>query len=369
VDFPHVATVTGGTVFRPTRIADFGDIAFLPQVADVPEVQSAVIAVEIADTSLRGAIVVGAGPAGGASRGDGRGTGAGTQGQAGTATTPDTARTIVSRTVPTPPAGSPDAVVAAAVAMISGLVRDSEGVVVVKGIGLAVPGIVDEDSGIVVDSPTLGWTDVPFAQMVQDEFDLPVGVGKDIRVAALAEWQWGAGRDTRDMALVVAGTGVSCAVIVGGDAAYGAGYAGEIGHGGGTDGDLCACGGRGCLETYASGEAVVRRYAEATGETAGDAREVAAAAETGDAIAREVWDQAVDGLAEAISGIVRAMGTQRIVVGGGLAAAGEAFTVPLAAAIRSRLTIHRAPEVVPAVMGPRIGLYGAALMGFRAAGL
>jgi glucokinase len=342
VDFPHVATVTGGTIFRPTRIADFGDIAFLPQVADVPEVQDAVIAVDVGGTSIKGAIV---------------------------AARPDSASIVVSRTVPTPRAQGPEAVAAATVAMITGLIRDSEGVVVVKGIGLGVPGIVDEDNGVVVRSEHFGWTDVPFADMIRTGLSLPLAMGKDVRLSALAEWRWGAGRGTSDMAFVAAGLGVSCAVIVGGDAAYAGGHAGEIGHGGAVRGDPCACGGRGCLDTYGSGGAIARRFTEATGRPVDGAREVVMLAQAGDAVARDVWDGAMDGLAEAISGIVRVLGTPMVVMGGGLAAAGDALMVPLATKLRSRLTVHRMPELVPAAMGPRATLYGAALMGFREAGL
>ncbi|MDR0432790.1 MAG: ROK family protein [Bifidobacteriaceae bacterium] len=365
--FPRVATVSGPTVSRRTKIAEFADFTFQPQVSDVPEVEPGVIAIDIGSAAIKGAIVVGwrhpdASPE--------RTVAPGVQGAGGALKSvkpPDSPRILMSRSVETPLQAGPSAIVAAVIELISGLLRDALGVVTVKGIGIGAPGVVDGGAGIVRTAQSLGWADVPLGQLVHEQFDQPVGVGQDVRAAALAEWRWGAGRGKPDMVFVAAGSGVASAVIVDGNLVYGDGYAGEIGHGGGVSGELCSCGGRGCLETYASGGAIARLYEQAAGRSVDGADEVVALADDGDAQAQQIWERAVDGLAEAISAIVRLLGAPRVVIGGGMVNAEDSLMVPLAAGVRSRLTIHRPAEVLPAAMGSRAGLYGAAMLGVQAA--
>jgi glucokinase len=223
--------------------------------------------------------------------------------------------------------------------------------------------VIDEDAKIVTTAENLGWTDLPLGDMVAARFALPVAFGQDVRAGALAEWRLGAGRGQRDMAFIAVGTGVATAVIVDGMLVRAGGYAGEIGHGGSLTGERCVCGGRGCLETYASGAAIARQYTQVTGVAVDGARGVLTAAEAGDGAAQAVWGRAVDGLAQCISDTVRLLGTPRVVVGGGVIAAGEALMGPLSAAVRARLTVHRVPELVPAALGGDAGLYGAGLYG------
>ncbi|WP_082095969.1 ROK family transcriptional regulator [Demequina flava] len=122
----------------------------------------------------------------------------------------------------------------------------------VVGIGIGSPGIVDLD-GTVVSAPNLGWSDVPLQQLVSERYKVPAQVANDANMAAQGERSFG-GAGT-DMMLVRIGRGVGSGVVVGGHLVYGSGFAaGEIGHVVvGTDGgDLCACGKRGCLETWLS---------------------------------------------------------------------------------------------------------------------
>lgn len=236
------------------------------------------------------------------------------------------------------------------------------------GVGLVVPGTVDENRGVCVHSENLGWRDLPVRDLVSARTGLPVGFGHDVRAGGLAEWRLGAGRGAEDLAYLSVGTGIAAALVLGGQMVVAGGYVGEVGHGGATDGDLCACGGRGCPETFASAAAIGRRYTRLTGTPVDGAREVLDRSRQGDPTAELVWDEAVEGLGVLVSDIVRVTGAARVVVGGGLVHAGDALIDPLREHVRRRLTIHRAPDVVPAVLGGTAGAWGAVLLGWRAAG-
>jgi len=235
------------------------------------------------------------------------------------------------------------------------------------GVGVVVPGIVDEARGLLVRTANLGLHDLPLAARVSTELGLPTRLGHDVRAGGIAEARLGAGRGARQVLFVAVGTGIAAAHVVDGRAAPGAhGAAGELGHVVvRPDGPPCGCGGRGCLETVASAAAVGRRYAERAGGPA-DARRVAAAVAAGDATAAAVWREAVGALADGLV-IGQAMcDAERIVIGGGLAEAGETLLAPLRTALKERLTFHWEPELVPAALGDEAGCIGAGLVGFDA---
>jgi glucokinase len=166
------------------------------------------------------------------------------------------------------------------------------------------------------------------------------------------------------------GTGIAAAHVVDGKVFTGAhGATGEIGHivvrpGG----PPCGCGQRGCLEAIASAAAVARRYAErrAQGgngdEAAAGADRVAALASAGDPVAADVWRETVDALADGLLIGIALFDPEAVVVGGGLAEAGDALLVPLADALHARLTFHREPVLRRAALGDEAGCLGAALL-------
>ena len=121
------------------------------------------------------------------------------------------------------------------------------------GVGIAVPGLVSRTDGLVRIAPNLGWLDVPFASMVSDELGLavPISIGNDADLGALAEHQRGAGVGVADLIYICGNIGVGAGLISNGERMAGAaGYAGEIGHlPYDSEGGLCHCGNRGCWET------------------------------------------------------------------------------------------------------------------------
>src|SRR3954471_4410566 len=150
----------------------------------------------------------------------------------------------------------------------------------VAGVGLAVPGLVDEARGVALRAVNLPWHDLPLADVVAERCGLPVALGHDVRAAAGAEAALGAGRGADDVLFVAIGTSIGGAIVAGGRP-YGGAHdrAGEIGH---TvvdpDGPPCACGARGCVEALASAAAIERAYAETGAGDGASAREVAALA-------------------------------------------------------------------------------------------
>ncbi|AVV41981.1 ROK family protein [Streptomyces sp. ID05-04B] len=230
--------------------------------------------------------------------------------------------------------------------------------------GVAVPGIVDETGGVAVYSANLGWRDVPLRALLAERLGVPVALGHDVRAGGLAEGRIGAGRGADRFLFVALGTGIAGAIGVDGRVEAGAhGFAGEIGHivvrPGGAP---CPCGQRGCLERFASAAAVGEAWAAAVGDPAADAADCAKAFASGDLEAVRVWQGAVDALADGLVTALTLLDPRTLVIGGGLAEAGEALFTPLRDAVRRRVTFQKLPDIVPAALGDSAGCLGAGLL-------
>lgn len=228
--------------------------------------------------------------------------------------------------------------------------------------GVSVPGLVDERTGVGMFASNLGWRDAPIRELAERALGLPVAFGHDVRAAGDAEHRLGAARGYGDVVVLAIGTGIAGALVLGGRPYAGGGFAGELGHSlSDPDGERCACGARGCLETVASAGAIARRYTAASGIAVPGAREVLAAAQAGDAHAVRVWDDAVDALAEALARLVATIAPEAVVIGGGLAQAGPALFEPLGRRLDALLSFHRRPALLQARLGDDAGLLGTAL--------
>lgn len=233
--------------------------------------------------------------------------------------------------------------------------------------GVALPGLVDRRRGVGVFSANVGWRDVPVAEPLAEHWNRPVRVDHDVTVAGWAEWRLGAGRGVDDLAYVSLGTGISAALVSGGQIVRGgAGQAGEVGHVVvRPDGPVCGCGARGCLEAVASAAAIRREYETRSGRSADDAEAVLGRADA-DPIAAAVVADAVAALADGLAGLIQLLAPGRIVLGGGLALAGDALLGPLRSGLAERCRIVPAPEIVVAELGTRAGVVGAALLARQA---
>ena len=214
----------------------------------------------------------------------------------------------------------------------------------IEGAGIAAPGHVDPQNGVVRLAVNLDGAEIPLARLVREATGLPCLVEHDARAAAA----WLVRRDgTRDLAYLSVGTGISAGLVIDGRLLRGAtGLAGEFGHTvADPNGPMCTCGLRGCLEAVAAGPAIARqaqdRQAQARRQigsshgvpVAGTAEAVFEAAAAGDPVARSVVDDVAGHLARAIRALVLGFGVSRIVIGGGVAGAGEHLLGPVLAAI------------------------------------
>ena len=239
----------------------------------------------------------------------------------------------------------------------------------VVGAGVVTPGMLDEASGTVVYASNLDWRDVPLRALLAEATGLPVVTGHDVRTAGLAEQLLGAARGVEDFVLVTIGTGVAAALVTGGRPVTGdGGAAGELGHipmvpGG----EACTCGQRGCLEVYASGAGLARRYAALSGVSL-PAEDVVARLGR-DADADRVWAEAMQVLAQGLVTATLLLDPTTIVLGGGFTAAGDALLEPVRAGLAAGLAWRSAPPVRVAELGSEAGWIGAAALAFRHAGL
>ncbi len=257
-----------------------------------------------------------------------------------------------------------------------------EGAAGIGAVGLACAGIVDAREGRLGRSPNLpAWEGLSLFDALRAAFgDVALAVANDVNAALFGEWRRGAGRGCRHLVMVAMGTGVGGGVLVDGELLTGAHFgAGEIGHIVlDLDGPLCACGNRGCLEAYAGQVALVRRARELVAAGAGGALadlvgrgdgeltalalfELAAG---GDTATRELFAEAGERLGQALAGLVNVLDPDRIIVGGGLALAGDLILDPARRTIR-RLVLAEASRqtpILPAALGPHAAALGAAAL-------
>jgi glucokinase len=218
--------------------------------------------------------------------------------------------------------------------------------------GVAVPGIVDEANGVAVYSANIGWRDVPFRTLLAERLGgVPVALGHDVRVGGLAEGRIGAGRGAERFLFVALGTGIAGAIGIGDRV-----DATELGHiVVRRKGAVCGCGQRGCVETLASAAAVGRAWG-------GDAAGCARAVEKGDPRAIAIWDDAIAALADGLVTGLTLLTPDTLIIGGGLAEAGDTLFTPLRAAVAERVTFQKLPPIVPADLGDAAGCLGAGLL-------
>ncbi|MZD08481.1 ROK family protein [Streptomyces sp. SID5785] len=231
--------------------------------------------------------------------------------------------------------------------------------------GVAVPGVVDEAHGIALFAANLGWRDVPMRTLLSERLGgIPVALGHDVRTGGLGEGRLGAGRDADRFLFLPLGTGIAGAIGIEGRIEPGAhGAAGEIGHVIVRPGGLpCGCGQHGCLERYASASAVTLAWQAASGDDRATAADCARAVDAGDPAAARVWQDAVDALADGLVLALTLLDPRTLIIGGGLAEAGETLFTPLRAAVAERVTFQSLPTIVPAVLGDTAGCLGAGLL-------
>jgi glucokinase len=231
----------------------------------------------------------------------------------------------------------------------------------VDSVGIALPGLFDRDGrGVLLPNLHGDWVGRPIAAPLEEALGRPVRLINDGHAFAFAEARIGAARGADDVLCVVCGTGIGGGLVIGGRLHLGVeDRAGEVGHHTVlVDGPPCGCGNRGCLETVAGARAI----AEAAGRASFD--EVVASARGGNERSRAALARAAAHIGVALANLTIFFAPQRIVVGGGVAAAGELLFDPLRAEVErraGRVAPLSAIEIVPATLGADAGAVGAAL--------
>jgi glucokinase len=251
----------------------------------------------------------------------------------------------------------------------------------IEAVGIGAAGWIDATRSNVLFAPNIAWRDEPLRAYVTAATGLPVIVENDANAAAWAEFRFGAGRQAEDsMVMFTIGTGVGGAIVLGGELVRGThGVAAELGHMLLVpEGHLCGCGRYGCLEQYASGNALVRfaragarqepRNAAALLELAeGDPEAVTgpmvtAAAMDGDPVSRQAFAQIGHWLGIALADMVQILDPQMLVVGGGVVEAGDLLLGPTSRSYMDSLAQRRrvpVAELKAAEMGNTAGVVGA----------
>ena len=251
----------------------------------------------------------------------------------------------------------------------------------VEGIGIGIPGMLDMQRGFTTFITNLPghWINVPVGPFITERTGIPCYIMNDVRAITWGELKFGAGKGCKSMVLYAIGTGIGGGVVINNQLVLGnSGQAGEVGHmtvePGGT---LCNCGNRGCLEQYASGPAIrsaalkviAHGGTSILGEMVGfDLHKMTPeivfnAALKGDVAALNIYEKAGSYLGQAISNSIIHLEPERIVVGGGIAQAGEVLFTPMRRAIQER--VYLAPleniQIRAAELGNNAGVIGASM--------
>ena len=251
----------------------------------------------------------------------------------------------------------------------------------VKAIGIGIPGIMDQRTGIIPLCTNLNWHNVPILEEMKKYTDVPVYVDNDATVAGLAESVKGVSAGCSDSVFVTLGTGVGGGIVIGGKVFSGShGVASEIGHMTTVDGgELCSCGNRGCWERYASATALIREGRKLCAENSscalmyavdGDPEKITAKhvidlAKAGDPGCSALFANYVHHLAVGMRNLINLYDPEVIVLGGGVSHAGEFLLNAVREALPKYVFFKTMPfaRVELAQLTNDAGIIGAAMLG------
>jgi len=258
----------------------------------------------------------------------------------------------------------------------------------ILGLGIGGPGPLNSDGGVIHIAPNIpGWINAYLVKELEDELKLNVFLENDANAAALGEWWLGAGRDVDNLVLLTLGTGVGGGIIIGGEVLHGArNTAGEIGHLVIREGGLlCGCGNRGCLEAYVSARAVVKRTLAAiyggeetllTDLVKNKLEDITCklvydTVKKGDSLCKQLVEETGRYLGIGITNIVNIINPEMVILGGGMANAGDLIFEPVRKYARehSFTAAMEGVEIVPAALGVNAGAIGAVAFVLKKKGL
>ncbi len=250
----------------------------------------------------------------------------------------------------------------------------------IRAVGIGMPGFVDFEKGVVAGLTNVrGWENFPLKAELEACLGLPVAADNDANCMAYAEWKHGAGKGLHHLVCVALGTGVGGGIIANGQMIRGARFgAGEIGQ---TSIDYQGrkghYGNLGALEDYI-GNREIARDALAAYNAAGVSKDIedcapaalAEAAKHGDAVALACWDNIGHMLATAMMNTCWLLNPEAIVIGGGVARAGEILFTPFREHLLRQLSgpFKDGLAILPAAFGHEAGTVGAAALALEGSG-
>ena len=255
----------------------------------------------------------------------------------------------------------------------------------VLGVGIGAPGPLDPSTGTIVNSPNLKWQNVPLKTILEKEVGIDVTVDNDSQMTAFGEHWIGAGRGANDLLLLTLGTGVGGGIIVNGSIYHGeTGSAGHVGHYIlDTEGPICACGARGCLEAYASGPSIVRRTLEAIlnghssilkkiidqGTLNITPLRIFEAAKNGDILAIDILRDTGSYIGQVLASLIPILDPKLIIFSGQVSLAGEFILNPVRERIAGLLHLRPEVPVIQGTLGDDGGIIGSAGVVFKESGM
>lgn len=242
----------------------------------------------------------------------------------------------------------------------------------VAGIGIASPGPLDIEKGIIIKTANLPFKDYPLIEFIESGTGIKGYLENDANAAALGELQFGAGKGFRNFIYITVSTGIGGGIVINGDIYHGnTGNAGEFGHTTiNPDGEKCNCGNYGCWETTSSGTAIARIANERLkndmssilhGFEKVTSKEVFESAALGDKLSAEVIDYCTGFLGIGVANLVNIFDPELVIIGGGVAKAGNILFERVKKEISKRClrTMADSVKIVPAALGTDAGVYGA----------
>lgn len=247
----------------------------------------------------------------------------------------------------------------------------------VKGVGIAIAGLVNKTSGKVDFSPDFGWTNVDVRENLKERIALPFIYDNSTRLMALGEHEYGEGVNYDNFAVINIGYGIAAGIVVDGVPLKGsAGYAGELGHiiVDSRSNIQCKCGAMGCLEALASGRRIAQMgQAVAEKKRRGvlwdlcegdlariDARMVAVAADRGDKESHAIYQEITSYLSIGIATLANLLDPQIVFIGGGVSMNGDVFFDNIRNSVRKYLiSPEKSVKIAPVTFGENASVIGA----------
>ncbi|MDK2824721.1 MAG: glucokinase [Clostridia bacterium] len=263
------------------------------------------------------------------------------------------------------------------------LIRSYQNKVLLTGIGIALPGSVNSQTGTCLYSPNLKWENIQISQRIKEATDLNVEIINDANAACLGEYFFGAGNKCGSLICLTIGTGIGSGFILDQKLFVGSsGFAPEAGHLViKSDGPFCSCGGQGCLESFVSAPAIVRRTREKiergtpTSLTSIEnvnleeltIKQIFEAAQLEDHLAKEIIMETKEYLSIGLANLVNIFNPQQIILGGGVIDIGNAILDGLEEKVKQSIypTLRDPLKIENAMLGNQAGVVGAASLLLR----